>query len=164
MIWGGISVEGRTEPVFIVGAAHGCNRRSLTAARYVGRDFGRPYAGFVGDQFMLMHDNAKPHIARITREYLAEVGFRVLEWPACSSDLNPIEHLWDELKRRVRARVPVATSIPELMMVAVEEEWHNIPQERIVNLIRSVLNRMQGKLLLERGEVIRGTKIKELLL
>jgi hypothetical protein len=70
----------------------------------------------------------------------------------------------DELKRRVRARVPVATSIPELMMVAVEEEWHNIPQERIVNLIRSVLNRMQGKLLLERGEVIRGTKIKELLL
>jgi hypothetical protein len=50
------------------------------------------------------------------------------------------------------------------MMVAAEEEWHNIPQERIVNLIRSMPNRMQGKLLLERGDVIRGTKIKELLL
>jgi hypothetical protein len=164
MIWGGISVEGRTEPVFIVGAAHGRNRRSLTAARYVEEilaDHVMPYAGFVGDQFMLMHDNAKPHTARITREYLAELGLRVLEWPACSPDLNPIEYLWDELKRIVRARVPVATSIPELMMVAV---WHNIPQERIVNLIRSMPNRMQGKLLLEGGEVIRGTKIKELLL
>jgi hypothetical protein len=36
MIWGGISAEGRTEPVFMVGAARGRNRRSLTAARYVG--------------------------------------------------------------------------------------------------------------------------------
>jgi hypothetical protein len=167
MIWGGISVAGRTETVFIVGAARGRNRRSLTAARYVGEilaDHVMPYAGFVGDQFMLMHDNAKPHTGRITREYLAEVGVRVLEWPVCSPDLNPIEHLWDELKRTVRARAPVATSIPELMMVAVEEEWHNVPQERIVNLIRSMPNRVQGKLLLERGEIIRGTKIKELLL
>jgi transposase len=77
---------------------------------------------------------------------------------ASSPDLNPIEHLLDELKRRVRARIPVATFIPELM-VAVEEEWHNIPQERIVNLIRSM-----PKLLFERGEVIRDSKIKELLL
>jgi transposase len=146
MIWGGISVGERTEAVFIVGAARGRNRRSLTAAWYVGEilaDHVVPYAGFVGDQSMLMHDNAKPHTARITREYLVEVGVRVLEWPACSPDLNPIEHLWDELKRRVRAGVPVGTSIPELM-VAVEEEWHNIPQERIVNLIRSMPNRMQA--------------------
>jgi hypothetical protein len=146
MIWGGISVEERTEAVFIVGAARGRNRRSFTAARYVGEilaDHVVPYAGFVGDQSMLMHDNAKPHTARITREYLVEVGLRVLEWPACSPDLNPIEHLWDELKRRVRAGVPVGMSIPELM-VAVEEEWHNIPQERIVNLIRSMPNRMKA--------------------
>jgi transposase len=146
MISDGISVEGRTEPVFIVGAARGRNRSSLTAARYVGEilaDDVVPYARFLGDQFMLMYDNAKPQTARITREYLAEVGLRVLEWPACSPDLNPIEHLWDELKRRVRVRVPVATSIPELM-VAVEEDWHNIPQERIVNLIRSMPNRMQA--------------------
>jgi hypothetical protein len=82
MIWGGISVEGRTEPVFIVGAARGRNRRSLTAARYVEEilaDHVVLYVGFVGNQFMLMHDNAKPHTARITREYLAEVGLRVLE-------------------------------------------------------------------------------------
>jgi hypothetical protein len=139
-------VEERTEAVFIVGAARGRNRRSLIAAWYVGEilaDHVVPYAGFVGDQSMLMHDNAKPHTARITREYLVEAGLRVLEWPACSPDLNPIEHLWDELKRRVRAGVPVGTSIPELM-VAVEEEWHNIPQERIVNLIRSMPNRMQA--------------------
>jgi hypothetical protein len=79
MIWGGISVEGRTEAVFIIEAAHGRNRRSLTTARYVEEilaDHVMPYAGFVGDQFMLMHDNAKPHTGRITREYLLQLAIK----------------------------------------------------------------------------------------
>jgi hypothetical protein len=51
MIWGRISVEERTEAVFIVGAARSRNRRSLTAAWYVGEilaDHVVPYAGFCG--------------------------------------------------------------------------------------------------------------------
>lgn len=65
-----------------------------------------------------------------------------MEWPTCSPDLNPIEHLWDELKRRIRARLRAPTSTPE-RIIAVEEEWLNIPQETISNLIRSMPNRMR---------------------
>jgi hypothetical protein len=33
-----------------------------------------------------------------------EIGVEELDWPAQSPDLNPIEHLWDELESRLQAR------------------------------------------------------------
>ena len=52
-----------------------------------------------------MHDNGRCHTAFIVRDYLQRVGISVMRWLARSPDLNPIDHLWDELKPRVRARV-----------------------------------------------------------
>ncbi|ENN74454.1 hypothetical protein YQE_08960, partial [Dendroctonus ponderosae] len=78
--------------------------------------------------------------------------FRVMEWPAYSPDLNPIEHLWHELKRRIRAGLHTPNLIPELI-VAVEVEWFNIPQETMANLNRSMPNRMR-EVIRERGGYI----------
>ncbi|KAJ8727758.1 hypothetical protein PYW07_001877 [Mythimna separata] len=90
-----------------------------------------------------MHDNARCHTALIVRDYLQEVGIPVMRWPARSPDLNPIEHLWDELKRRVRARDPAPTTLQDLQD-AVVAEWDNIPQESVVTLIRSMRERMEA--------------------
>lgn len=38
-----------------------------------------PYAGFVGEGFTLMHDNARAHSAVIVRDYYQEVGIAVRE-------------------------------------------------------------------------------------
>ena len=51
-----------------------------------------------------MHDNARPHVARICRQFLNRNNVNVLPWPAVSPDMNPTEHIWDYLRRKVRAR------------------------------------------------------------
>jgi hypothetical protein len=37
-----------------------------------------------------------------------------LDWPAQSPDLNPIEHLWDELEFRLGPKPNCPTSVPDL--------------------------------------------------
>ena len=53
---------------------------------------------------ILMHDNARPRVARICRQFLNRINVNVLPWPAVSPDINPIEHIWDCFGRNVRAR------------------------------------------------------------
>ncbi len=50
-------------------------------------------------------DNAKPHTAAITA-WLRSRRVRVLNWPACSPDLSPIENIWCIMKRKIRQRWP----------------------------------------------------------
>jgi len=45
-----------------------------------------------------------------------------LDWPAQSPDLNPIEHRWDELEQRLRARPSRPTPVPDLTNT-LQEEW-----------------------------------------
>ncbi|GFV83730.1 retrovirus-related Pol polyprotein from transposon TNT 1-94 [Trichonephila clavipes] len=52
-----------------------------------------------------------------------------MDWPAYSPDLNPIEHVWDMLGRRIAARQPPPTCLPELRRALIDE-WCNISQDQ----------------------------------
>ncbi|KAJ8870491.1 hypothetical protein PR048_029514 [Dryococelus australis] len=66
---------------------------------------------------------------------------RRLDWPVQSPDLNPIEHLWDELDRRVRARQARPKSIAQLME-CLQEEWRRIPVDVLQTLVESMPDRV----------------------
>ncbi|MCI4391978.1 hypothetical protein PGIGA_G00140630 [Pangasianodon gigas] len=80
--------------------------------------------------FLFQHDCAPVHKARSIKTWLDEFGVEELDWPAQSPDLNPIEHLWGELERRLRARPSRPTSVPDLTN-ALLDEWAKIPTETL---------------------------------
>ena len=68
---------------------------------------------------------------------MAEGITRMDPWPACSPDMNPIEHCWDQLGRAVRKRIQPGDTLADIRRY-LTEEWPNIPQARIQRLIHSM--------------------------
>ncbi|GFW79047.1 transposable element Tcb2 transposase [Trichonephila clavipes] len=99
-----------------------------------------PYAGAIGDSFVFQDDNSRPHRARLVENMLKAETIQRVEWPACSPDLNPIEHVWDMLRRRIAARPRPPATVRDLE-IALLEEWNSIPQSLIDNLLASMANR-----------------------
>ncbi|GFV67152.1 transposable element Tcb2 transposase [Trichonephila clavipes] len=136
LVWAGISLGGHTDlHVFHGGTVTGLRYRDEILDPYV-----RPYAAAIGNDFILMDDNARPHRARIVEEYLEDHGLERMEWPARSPDLNPIEHLWDYLGREIAALNPPPRSLHELKqgLLCV---WSSLPIPVSDNLINSMGNR-----------------------
>nr|CAH7732621.1 unnamed protein product [Callosobruchus chinensis] len=59
----------------------------------------QPLRNEIGDQFIFMDNNARPHRARAVQQALENGNIARLEWPAMSPDMNPIEHVWDYVLR-----------------------------------------------------------------
>ncbi|GFU01844.1 transposable element Tcb2 transposase [Trichonephila clavipes] len=130
LVYGGISNDGRKD-LYII------RDGPLTARRYrdeILRPIEVPYTTAIGDDFILMDDNSRPHRANLVEDSLFEEGIVRMEWPACSPDMNPIEHVWDALWRRVAGRQPPPQTLQELEK-ALLEEWGRIPQLVINSLI-----------------------------
>ncbi|GFV25311.1 transposable element Tcb2 transposase [Trichonephila clavipes] len=78
-----------------------------------------------------------------------------MDWPARSPDLNPIEHVWDFLGRRLAARTLPPVTIRELRL-ALQDEWAAMPQQLIDTLILSMGRRCETCLAVR--EIISPTK------
>ncbi|GFW15323.1 transposable element Tc3 transposase [Trichonephila clavipes] len=97
-VWGGIILGSRTD----------LHVQSVTMTDHIYQDVilehVRLFRGAMGAEFLFMDDNAHPHHANIVDECLQSEDIARMDWPAYSPDLNPIEHVWDMLGRRIAAR------------------------------------------------------------
>ncbi|GFV63509.1 transposable element Tcb2 transposase [Trichonephila clavipes] len=66
-----------------------------------------------------------------------------MDWPAYSPDLNPIEHVWDALWRRIEARLHHPENTQQLKQMLIEE-WALLPQEMLHQLVLSMRRRCEA--------------------
>ena len=134
MVWGGIMGRSKTNLIVVQG--------NLSAQGYINQILQPEAVPFLQRHgpAILMHDNARPYVARICRQFLNKNNVNVLPWPAVSPDMNPIEHIWDYLGRKVRARGSVH-NLRDLEN-AVIQEWNNIPNIVIRRYVRSMRGRL----------------------
>jgi transposase len=88
---------------------------------------------------VLMHDNARPHSANATKLALTKAKVNALDWPPYSPHLNPIEHLWSALHRRIAELAP---ETDEDLRQAALDAWKSFEQPEIDAYVKSFRKRL----------------------
>jgi transposase len=134
MVWGAFSIKGKSELFFVDSTLNGHGYVEILNSCLL--PFRRK---FHRQNFIFQQDNAPCHTGKVAKKYFEDSGIELLKWPANSPDLNPIENLWGIMKVKVAQRNP---SSEEELKLFVLEEWKQISQETLRNLVGSMTNRM----------------------
>ncbi|KAK3529541.1 hypothetical protein QTP70_032062 [Hemibagrus guttatus] len=96
---------------------------------------------FEDADLIFQQDLAPAHTAKSTKSWLNDYGVGVLDWPANSPDLNPIENLWGIVKRKMRNKRPKNA---DELKATVKETWASIPPQQCHKLITSMPCRIEA--------------------
>ncbi len=91
--------------------------------------------------FQHFHFHASFHTAKSTKSWFNDHGVTVLDWPANSPDLNPIEYLWGIVKRKMRDTRP---NNADDLKAAIKATWASIPPQQCHKLITSMPHRIEA--------------------
>ena len=97
MVWVGISGLYRTDLVVIQGNLNRVQYRDEILQQQV-----EPFMQNHPEVEMFQHDNTRPHTARVCTAFLADAGIVVMDWPAKSPHINPVENVWALLGNKVK--------------------------------------------------------------
>ncbi|GFV76760.1 transposable element Tcb1 transposase [Trichonephila clavipes] len=147
LVWGGVLGSRTDLHIFDAGSVNGTRYCNEILLPYV-----RLFRGAMGLQFVFMDDNAPCHRTVAADQLLESEDIERMDWKARSPDLNPIEHVWDFLGRRLAARTLPPVTIREIRL-ALQDEWAAMPQQLIDTLILS-MGRRRETCLAVRGDHI----------
>ena len=136
MVWGAFGYHGTSEIVFISGRQRSTNYVNTLEMHLL------PFGDTIcGHEWIFQQDNASIHSSHQTKTWLEENRIEVLDWPARSPDLNPIENIWGIIVRDVYVNGRQFRSINELRE-AITKSLASIPKKILQNLITSMHKRL----------------------
>lgn len=147
MIWGGFATVGTTPIVFVQGKMNSESYVDILADNLL------PIAPLItsGD-YLFQQDNAAVHVSESSRSWFEANFVKLLEWPAQSPDLNPMENLWGILAREVYKNGMQYKNKQELM-TSIKKAWKNIPKNVLKELTNSMTSRLI-KVIEKKGDII----------
>lgn len=91
--------------------------------------------------YLFQQDNASVHVSRASKSWFEANSVKLLDWPARSPDLNPIENLWGILARQVYQNGAQYRSKQELAS-SIENAWKQIHKNVLKDLSKSMTSRL----------------------
>lgn len=140
MVWGCMGWEGVGDMVYVEGRMDAdqyvdiLDNGLLSSVEKFGMDV---------EDIIFQQDNDPKHTSKKAKQWFQDRGIQLLEWPAQSPDLNPIEHLWGILKKRIYNYYQEADGVNELWDRAAKA-WLKITPEEVQNLIKSMPRRIHA--------------------
>ena len=90
-----------------------------------------------GNSWVCQQDNAAVHNARLTKDFFRENNITLLDHPACSPDLNPIENIWGWMAREVYKNGHQFQTV-DALREAIFTTWSNVPKSFLETLSSSM--------------------------
>jgi len=106
-----------------------------------------PYISRANRQFCFQQDNSPIHKARAITDLFERHNIHILDWPAYSPDINPIENLWAILKGKVEKKVNLRLMKKKKLstidfQTIIRQEWEGLDDNLFLRLANSMKNRV----------------------
>lgn len=92
-------------------------------------------------RFVFVQDNAPPHAAQATQDWLYQNDVQVMRWPAHSPDMNIIESVWAHIMVKLRRNPP--NTLDELRQ-RLQLHWGEITPNYLERLYEQLPRRVQA--------------------
>jgi transposase len=140
-VWGAFCRQGPIGVALFTGKMNSAKYREILQSQLL------PNAYHAGYGWKFQQDNAPTHTAKLTHQFFVINDVPVIDWPANSPDLNPIENLWAILKGNVEKMVnnwimKKKSLSGDDFQGMIQQEWDNIDQNVFFNLADSMPDRI----------------------